>query len=91
MDERAAAVGEGGLRRFVAGAVTLLPAQAAFAASVAVDVGLDVEERRRVELVGLLAAAPDVSNHRPHAEYDGKRHGERVTAMPASFVHGNTS
>jgi hypothetical protein len=89
--QRTAAGSEGSLRSVVAGAVASMAAQTAFVASAAVDVGFEVEERRRVEIVGLLAAAADVADGGAHAEQERERDGERVTTMTGSVVQGSTS
>lgn len=67
----------------------------AFAATRAIDLGLLLEKRRRVELHGLRAATTNVSDRRSryHEQQDGRQieHFDTATNLLLSNLHGNTS
>jgi hypothetical protein len=96
VDERAAVGRKRPRGRVVARAVATRTSEVALLAPVTIDARLDVEERDRIEVIGLLAAAADVAHRRAQTENDGENHGGGVAATllvrdMASKLQGSTS
>ena len=91
VDQGTAALGEVRRGRLVAGSVAKPRAKPALAAPLAIETGLDVEERVRIERSGILSAAADVADRGAHAEDHRQRHQDRVPPALTTLAHGSTS
>jgi hypothetical protein len=86
---RMAPAQEVGLRGFVARAVAKLAVKTALAAAATIGSRFQVEESRRVEIIGLLPAAPDIPHGRGHPEKQEQHRGDPATSTLRD--HGSTS